>query len=234
MIKKWIPIGMILLLMGILSLYGWDRAVSFEILRYHHAELTEYVNDSPLMTPFLFMGFLAFCILLSAPGILILYLLGGFLFPQPFSSLYVLLGSTLGGSLLFSASKMAIGEHLKKTSIPLFLQKMDNGFQNHPCCYLLFMRFFPFFPFWLANIIPAIFNIHLRTFIWTTFVGMIPFALIFTCAGRGFNTIFESQSQFDLFTLISTKLKLILGLLAALSLSPLIFSYFQTRNVEKI
>jgi len=73
---------------------------------------------------------------------------------------------------------------------------MDHGFQNNAASYLLFLRFVPLFPFWLVNLAPAFFKVQLSTYIWTTFVGIIPGSFVYTQAGSGLGVIFDEGAAF--------------------------------------
>lgn len=208
---------------------GLYKSLDYETLRYHHVELTEYVNDSPIMTPFMFMGTYAFATALSIPGGLILSLIGGFLFKQPWAMLYVLIGATVGATLIFLAAKTAIGDLLRKKAGPR-LAKMEKGFNKNPASYLLFLRFVPLFPFWLVNLAPAFFNVRLWTFIWTTFVGIAPGAFVITQAGRGLGAIFESNEEFSLKTLFNTQLNIALICLGVFSLLPILIRKWKEKH----
>jgi uncharacterized membrane protein YdjX (TVP38/TMEM64 family) len=135
--KRSIPILLIITIMLVGFILNWQRFLSFETIRYHHLELIEYVNNNPIMTPFMFIGSYAVSTALSIPGALLLSLLGGYLFPQPWSTFYVLIGATTGASLLFLAAKTALKEQLYKKARPR-LKKMEKGFNENAANYLLF------------------------------------------------------------------------------------------------
>lgn len=218
--KKYIPILVILILMAIGYFSGFFRSLDFETLRYHHAELTEYVNNNPIMTPFMFIGAYIAVAALSIPGGLILSLLGGFLFRQPWCTLYVLVGATTGATLLFLAARTAIGDLLKRKARP-FLAKMEKGFRRDAVNYMLFLRLIPFFPFWIVNLAPAFFNVRLRSFIWTTAVGILPGTILSTQAGRGLNSIFERNEEFSIQSFFTPEVRIALICLGIFALLPI-------------
>ena len=61
--------------------------------------------------------------------------------------------------------------------------------------YLLFLRLVPAFPFWLVNLAPALLGVPLRTFVWTTAVGIIPGTFAYSFAGAGLDSIAAAQKQ---------------------------------------
>src|SRR3972149_995954 len=101
---------------------------------------------------------------------------------------YIIFSATCGATLIFLAARTALGDILRNKAGP-FLRKMESGFQKNAASYLLFLRFVPLFPFWVVNLAPAFFGVSLRTFVWTTVVGIAPGSLIFTLAGGGLEKI---------------------------------------------
>ena len=158
-------------------------------------------------------------IALSIPGSTLLSLLCGYLFPQPLSTLYVVVAATCGAILVFLTARTALADSLRKRAGP-FLQKMELGFRRNMVSYLFFLRFIPLFPFWLVNIAAAAFGVPLRTFIWTTFVGIIPGSFVFTLVGEGLEKIVNNQGTFSLRSIINPEILVALILLGILSLLP--------------
>jgi len=226
---RYVPILIIAFLMMVGYFSGFYRALNFETLRYHHLELTEYVNNNPVMTPFMFTGAYGVATALSIPGGIFLSILGGYLFPQPWCTLYVVVGASVGATLLFLAARTAFGDLLKQKAGP-HLQKMEAGFHKNAVSYLLFLRFVPLFPFWLVNLAPAFFNVRLRTYIWTTFVGILPGAFVFTQAGRGFNAVFETAEEFSLASVFNLQVKIALACLGLFALVPILIKKWREKK----
>lgn len=227
--KRSIPLLLIIALMLAGYFSGFFKALDYQTIRFHHVEMTEYVNNNPMITPFMFMGAYAFATALSIPGGILLSLIGGFLFPQPWCTLYVVIGATTGATILFLAAKTAIGSYLKKKTGGR-LQKMQEGFHENATSYLLFLRLIPLFPFWLVNLAPAIFHVPLWTFVWTTFIGIIPGAFILTLAGRGLNTIFENSDTFSATSIFNLQINLALIGLGILALTPILVKKYRRRK----
>jgi uncharacterized membrane protein YdjX (TVP38/TMEM64 family) len=78
--------------------------------------------------------------------------------------------------------------------------------------FLLMLRCIPLIPFFMVNMLAGLTHMRTRTFLWTTAIGVIPTALIFTYAGRQLGTIHQLQ---DIFT-VQILSALILLLLCAL------------------
>lgn len=231
--KRFIPLALIAAFMMIGYFSGIYKALSFDTLRYQHLELREYVTAHPLLTPCLFIGTYLVATTLSFPSRLFLSILGGYLFAQPWATLYVLLGATAGAALLFSAAKTAGGDWMSRKGGPRFA-KIEENVQKNGVGYLLFIRIVPVVPFWMANLIPALFRLKLSTYIWTTLVGMSIESYMLTEAGRGFHAIFESGEPFSSASIFTSDVKVMLLILGVVISLATIFLYkiLQKRNAK--
>jgi len=226
---KYLPI--LIIFVGMASIYfsGVYHYLSLDYLRMYHKSLKTFIEMHPIAVPFAFCLVYTTLTALSVPGAVFLTLLGGYLFPQPFSTIYVVLSATCGATLIFLAARTALKDILKKKAGP-FLQKMEKGFQENAVSYLLFLRFVPLFPFWLVNIAPAFFAVSLITFVWTTLVGIFPGTLVFTLAGGGLEKILENNETFSISTIFNIQIKIALVLLGITALAPTIWRKFKKNS----
>lgn len=218
--KKWIPIIIIVILMIIAYFSGITNYISFENIKENRQLILSYVDQHPIVMPLIFTLIYVVMTALSLPGGALLSILGGFIFGVPLSTIYVVVGATVGATIIFLAARTAIGDLLKRKAGP-FLSKMEGGFQKNAASYLIFLRFIPLFPFWLVNLAPAFFNVKTRTYLWTTFIGIIPGAYVFTQAGNGLGAIFDSGKEFSVKTVFNTEIKIALVVLALFALIPI-------------
>jgi uncharacterized membrane protein YdjX (TVP38/TMEM64 family) len=220
-IKTYLPILIIIIGMAVIYFSGVYHYLSFEILRMYHKNLKSFVDMHPIAVPLIYCLTYIVSTALSVPGAIFLTLLGGYLFPQPFSTLYVIFSATCGATLIFLAASTALEETLRKKAGP-FLKKMEKGFQENAASYILFLRFVPIFPFWLVNLAPAFFGVPLFTFVWTTFLGILPGTLVFTLAGAGLEQILENSQPFTLDAIFNTQIKIALAILGITALIPVV------------
>jgi uncharacterized membrane protein YdjX (TVP38/TMEM64 family) len=223
---RFLPLILILIAMSAIYLSGIYRYLSFDYLKIYHQTLKAFVAMHPFAITFLYIFVYIALTALSVPGAIFLTLLGGYLFPQPLSTLYVVFSATCGATLIFLAARTALGDSLRKKAGP-FLKKMEKGFRENAASYLLFLRFVPLFPFWIVNIAPAFFRVPLRTFVWTTLVGIAPGSFVFTLTGGGLEKIFETQQAFSIGAIFNTQMKIALTLLGILALVPIAIKKFK-------
>jgi uncharacterized membrane protein YdjX (TVP38/TMEM64 family) len=225
-LKRFLPLVVILIGMAVVYFSGVYHYLSFDSLKKYHQTLKAFIEVHPYAVPIGYMAVYIISTALSVPGGLFLSILGGYLFPQPLSTIYVVFSATCGATLIFIAARTALQDSLRQKAGP-FLQKMEAGFQKNAASYLLFLRFVPVFPFWIVNIAPAFFSVPLRTFVWTTLIGITPGAFVFTLAGGGLETIIGSQEPFSIGMIFNTQIKLALCMLGVVALIPIIIKKFK-------
>lgn len=218
--KKWIPIVIILILMIVAYFLGVTDHLTFDNLKANREKLLDLIRAYPILSPLLYILLYIVVIALSLPGGTLLTLFGGFLFGVPIGTIYVVIGATIGATCIFIAAKTALSDVLKKKASP-FLSKMEKGFKKNAVSYLLFLRLIPLFPFWLVNLAPAFFQVRPWTYIWTTFVGIIPGTYVYSQAGSGLGAIFDKGQTFSLDAVFNTEVKIALVVLGIFVLIPI-------------
>jgi uncharacterized membrane protein YdjX (TVP38/TMEM64 family) len=155
---------------------------------------------------------------LSIPGATVMTLAGGFLFGTILAAIYVNVGATIGATLAFLFARYIAGGWLQAKYADK-LRRFNDELARNGSYYMLTLRFIAVFPFWLINICAGLTSIPLRTFVWTTAVGILPGSLVYTYAGSQLATI---QSVSDIFT---TRILIAFLLLAALAMVPTIINH---------
>lgn len=164
---------------------------------------------------------------LSVPGAVWLTIAGGFLFAQPWATLYVVTGATTGAILLFCIAKSGLGDRLLPEKGGR-LERMRQGFCKQGASYLLFLRLAPIFPFWLVNIAPAFLGVSLFTYSWTTLLGILPGAFVYAQLGASLDLFIAANGgQVSLASFWSLKMQLAFFGLALLALLPVFLKRYR-------
>lgn len=203
--------------------------LSFDKIKENRNQLLLFAKQRPILTPLIFMTLYTVAVSLSIPGAFILTIVSGFIFYLPLSIFYVAISATLGAYVIFLIAKYAFSSLMQDKAKPL-LKKFEKGFQENGASYLLFLRLIPLFPFWFVNIAPAFFNIKTRTFLWTTFVGILPGVFVYANAGRSLGTIFDQGKEFSLETVFNFQVKLALVILALFALVPILIKKYSGKK----
>ncbi|MBA3815834.1 MAG: TVP38/TMEM64 family protein [Parachlamydiaceae bacterium] len=199
--KRYYPIITIIMLIIIAYFSGVTDYLTKKNFEFIHQACMDYVDKHPYLGPFIFMGVYVIYASLALPGILLLTILGGFIFSQPFSTLYVILSATIGGSILFLSAKTASVNFLSSKTNPI-INKMEKGFHQNAARYLLILRLIPLFPCWLVTVASAIFQVRFRTFIWTTFIGITPCAFFVTQMGASIMMMLGNEGPWTFSSLL--------------------------------
>jgi uncharacterized membrane protein YdjX (TVP38/TMEM64 family) len=153
----------------------------------------------------------------------VLTLSGGFLFGALLGTLYVNAGATTGATLAFLFCRYAAGDWIQEKYLDKLItfnrELSENGYR-----YLLALRLIPLFPFFLINAGAGLTKIPLRTFVWTTSLGILPGSFVYAFAGKQLGSI---ESMGDIF---STEILIAFSLLALLVLVPVVVKYSKRKR----
>ncbi|MFT4552989.1 MAG: putative membrane protein YdjX (TVP38/TMEM64 family) [Chlamydiales bacterium] len=210
---------------------GIGDFLNLETLKQHRQELISFVESYPLLAPITYILCYIIATALSIPGAILLTLTGGFLFPQPFCTIYTITGASIGACIIFLIARTTLGDSLKQKA-GKFMNKMESGLKENAVSYLLFLRFVPIFPFWVANLAPAFFGVSFFTYAWTTVIGITPGSFVFTQAGAGLGAILDSEEKFSVSTILNNDMKIALLALGIFALIPILLKKLQNKNSE--
>lgn len=203
--------------------------LSFEGLAAHRSALLAYRDSHYFLASLGFVVAYILLVALSVPGAIWVTLAGGFLFGLFPGVIYNLIGATVGAILVFLAARAGIGAEVdaKIKSSGGLAARMGRALAENEVSALLTMRLIPGMPFFLVNLIPAFVGTTLRRFAWTTALGMIPGAVVFTSVGAGLEHVFAQGGRPDLGIIFSWPILMPLLSLAALSMLPTVYRYFR-------
>jgi uncharacterized membrane protein YdjX (TVP38/TMEM64 family) len=157
----------------------------------------------------------------SLPGATLATLTGGFLFGLFPGVIYNVVAASIGAVSIYLAARSGLGAGLSARMAQGGgkVARLQAALQDNVWSALLFLRLAPVVPFFLANLIPAFVGVKLVPFAVTTFVGIMPGALVLTSIGSGLGDVLATGGMPDLSLLYSPQVLLpVLGLalLAAL------------------
>lgn len=221
-----------LIAIGIAAVLGFiflRDALSFEALAENQESLIAWRDANYLWAVLAFIGIYVGFVALSLPGAIFLTLGGGFLFGIFPGVFYVVGAATVGATAIFLAARFGLGDLLqsKLDQSGGMFTKIRDGIKENEISFLFLMRLVPAFPFFAANLIPALVGANLRNFVVTTFFGIMPGSLVITWVGSGLGAVFARGETPSLGILWEWKiLGPILGL-CGLALLPILLKYFR-------
>ena len=193
----------------------------------------DYINtqiNSNFLLAIIFYSFLYIvCVAFSVPVASYLTLIGGAIFNW-LALPVVVISATIGATIIFILSKSVLANYFSKKIIKQY-KGLEKGFSKNHFYYLLFLRLIPFAPFFIVNILAGIVNMRIISYVFATFIGIIPGTTIYIFTGITFSELFQN-SQIPEFNITSSKYFLIILLLSILSLSPIIFDKFLKKKIR--
>jgi uncharacterized membrane protein YdjX (TVP38/TMEM64 family) len=185
--KNLLLIFIILIIIGFYST-GLHENIGLENIQRNLSWLKMYKASHSLFFVSIFCGIYILLTSLSIPGTIVLTLLSGSLFGVIMGTLLVLSSSTIGGSIAFLLSRYILRNTVSAHFSKQYL-KINKRFQQRGITYLFTLRLIPISPFVLINLIMGLTRISWWTFMWVTFLGMLPGTFIYVLAGREISRI---------------------------------------------
>lgn len=210
---------------------GLNRYLSLDVLAENRQRLLAWVAEHRLLAMPVYIFTYAAAVTFSVPGAVVLTLSGGLLFGWLWGGACAVVGATIGATLLFLAARTALGEPLRARAGP-WLKRLEAGFTTDAFSYMLVLRLVPVIPFFIVNLVPAFLGVTLTTFVITTFIGIIPGAMVYASIGNGLGSVLDAGGKPDLG--LFTKPEIILPLvgLALLALVPVAYKRWKGRTPE--
>lgn len=232
-ITRLIPLAAILIAAGLGFVFLRD-VLSFEALAANREALEVFRDQNYLMATLLFVTAYAVIVGFSLPGATIATLTGGFLFGTFPGVFFNVAGATIGATAIFLAAKNGLGDKLaaKMDQAEGRLQRFKSELDRSQWSVLFVIRLVPIIPFFVANLLPALVGVPLHRFLVSTFLGIIPGALIYTSVGAGLGAVLDAGETPDLGIIFEPHILLPLLGLAAFSVLPIIVRKIRNRRYQ--
>jgi len=190
-----LPLAAIAAIIAAAVYFDVGQYLSFRYIAEQQGALLGFVAENLLFAVLIYMAFYVTAVAASLPGASLMTILGGFLFGVFLGPPVVVVSATIGATVIFLIAKTALGDYIAGRAGGT-LQRVIDGFNEDAASYLLFLRLVPIFPFWLVNLAPAFAGVKARTYVLTTFFGIIPATTAYTLVGGGLGSIL-SNAQAD-------------------------------------
>ena len=224
--QAWLRRLPILLILGaaILGAVALRDELSFEALARHREALLAFRDAQYLWSVLIFLLAYVALVALSLPGGTVATLTGGFLFGLFPGVLYNVAAAGTGAILVFLAARIGFGAALarKLDAAGGKAARLQESLRANEWSILFLMRLVPLVPFFIANLIPAFVGTSLPRFAVSTYLGIIPGALVFTSVGAGLGEVFARGAAPDLGVIFTPPVLLPLLGLAALAALPML------------
>ena len=244
-LRRLVPLTFLVILAAAAIAIGWHRQLSLETLMRHRTAIETFMSAHQAMAIATYYLLYVAVVALSIPGSAVLTVSGGVVFGTLVGGLLTVISASTGATIVFLVARSATGEFLTRRAGDL-ARKLTGGFHQDAFTYVLFLRLVPIFPFWLVNLVPALCQVRVATFVVATVIGITPATFAFAFFGAGLDGAMAAEEaaftaciaagktdcslHFDLVTAATPQLITALFTVGIVALAPLAAKHFKPRR----
>tara|TARA_B100001250_G_scaffold7776_1_gene6556 strand:+ start:130 stop:843 length:714 start_codon:yes stop_codon:yes gene_type:complete len=185
------------------SFFSMNEISTYEFIKKNRDLLLDFKENNFLLITIIFFVSCIIWVFLLGFGSPVA-LLGGFIFGKWFGTLIVVSSLTIGATCLYLFANFFLKEFIKEKFEKKF-GKMLNNFKKNEFLYFFIYRFVGGIPFFIANVLPTLFNIKIKNYFFGSLFGMVPGIFIIVSLGSGLEKIInENLKQPSFFHLIKS------------------------------
>ena len=175
------------------SKFSIEEITSYDFIKNNRDYFFELKKSNLFLLTIIFLLFSIIWVLAAGFGSP-LAIFGGFIFGKWLGSIIVVLGMSIGASLLYVFANYFLKNLIKEKFLNKY-QSLENKFKKSEFIYLLAYRFIGGIPFAISNILPCIFNVRVINFFCATLIGILPQIFLICSIGNGLEKIIEKNLE---------------------------------------
>tara|TARA_Y100001958_G_C21236139_1_gene562578 strand:- start:131 stop:841 length:711 start_codon:yes stop_codon:yes gene_type:complete len=167
--------------------FSIQEITNYEFIRNYRDFLIKFKQSNFLLILIAYFIFTVVWVLLLGFGSPVA-IVAGFIFGKWIGTIVVVSSLAIGATLLYIFANFFVRE--------LIISKFEKKFafinekiKKNEFIYFFLYRFIGGIPFFIANILPVLFNIKLRNYFFGTFLGILPQIFIVVSLGSGFEKV---------------------------------------------
>ena len=176
-----------------LSKFTFEELTSYEFIKNNRDYFYGLKQSNLLMLSLIFLLATIIWVVMAGFGLPIA-LLAGFIFGKWFGVLILVIGMSIGATILYIFGNYFLKEIIREKFLNRF-KNLEVKFKKSEFIYLLIYRFIGGIPFALSNVLPCIFNVKVYNFFWATLIGITPQLFLVVSVGSGLEKIIEQNLE---------------------------------------
>jgi uncharacterized membrane protein YdjX (TVP38/TMEM64 family) len=176
-----------------LSKFTLEELTSYEFIKNNRNYFFELKQTNLFLISIMFLLFTIIWVVMAGFGSPIA-LLGGFIFGKWLGIFILIIGMSIGATILYMLSNYFFKEAIKEKFLDKF-KNLEMKFKKSEFIYLLLFRLIGGIPFAIANVLPCIFNVRVSNFFWATLIGITPPLFLVVSIGSGLEKIIEQNLE---------------------------------------
>jgi len=176
------------------SKFSLQEITSYDFLRNNRSYLIELKNSNLFLVS---ISFLFLTVLWVFPFLGFgspVALMGGFIFGKWIGTLVVITGLSVGATFLYIFGNYFLRDLIREKFLNKF-QNLEIKFKKSEFFYLLIYRFIGGVPWQISCLLPTLFNVRVKNFLFATFLGIIPQIFLAVSIGSGIERVIDQNSE---------------------------------------
>ena len=176
-----------------LSKFTLEELTSYEFIKNNREYFFDLKQSNLFLLFLIFLGSTVLWTLMAGFGSPAA-LLAGFIFGKWIGVIVVVLGMSMGGTLLYIFGNYFLKDFIKKKFLNKY-RSLEIKFKKSEFVYHLAYRFIGGIPFVISNVLPCIFNVKVRNFFFSTLIGITPQVFLVVSIGSGLEKIIQRNLE---------------------------------------
>ncbi len=192
-IRRYIGPKRIILLLALLAFvfFAWNY---YRAGTLSPAIIEQYRDNHPVGAVLLFVLIYVISVIAALPS-LPLNLAAGFFWGGLIGGVYSTIGVTIGGWVSFASARWLIGQPLAENFDNKWAGKVQREFDKSGWKFVAFARLNPIIPTGPLNYLLGLTSLSNRSFLWATFIFLLPPAIAVAYIGDTLQTLMDQQSS---------------------------------------
>ena len=186
------------------STFDLKDLTSYDLIKENREVILTYKDNNIFFLTIIFFIITIFLNLLLCP-MLLPTLIIGFIFGKWLGTLILVFGKTVGGFLLYRLAKTFFSDLIEKKFKTKFSKFID-FFKKNELMYFMCFRFIGGggTPFPIQNILPVLFNMSPKNYIFATLLGILPTTFVTVALGSGIEKIIDQNAELSFLPVIQS------------------------------
>ena len=176
-----------------LSKFTLEELTSYEFIK-NNRDYFFGLKETNLLLLYVIFIFLTIVWVLMAGFGSPVALLAGFIFGKWLGIIILILGLSVGATILYIFGNYFLKEVIKEKFLNRF-KNLEIKFKKSEFIFLLVYRFVGGIPFAIQNLLPCLFNVKISNFFWSTLIGIIPSMFLIVSIGSGLEKIINQNLE---------------------------------------
>ena len=176
-----------------LSKFTLEELTSYEFIKNNRDYFFGLKQTNLLLLSIIFISLTIVWVLMAGFGSPVA-LLAGFIFGKWLGTIILVLGLSIGATILYIFGNYFLKEVIKEKFLNRF-KNLEIKFKKSEFIFLLVYRFVGGIPFAIANVLPCLFNVKVSNFFWSTIIGIIPSTFLLVSIGSGLEKIINQNLE---------------------------------------